>query len=280
MTKRLLVALDPDADTPVATRHAIRIAQQNDATLTGLVIVDTGHVETESPGDSLGRVYQTKTIQESLTSEAQKHAEKLLGEFEKAVEEADVKYEKHVRQGMPFHRIIDEMKYHDLLVMGETPHFFYSQPQQRTKTLARVVRDTLAPTLVVRENQGPPVTNVVIAFDGGTSAARTLHAFAHLSPFGTDVTTTLLHVHDRLPEASTRLLKQARIYLEAHGFAPQTVSIEGTEPHKEITAHVKETDADVVAAGARSVSRLRQLTFGSVTAPLLENCPAALFLHH
>lgn len=280
MTKRILVALDPDADTPVATRHAISIAQRHGASLTGLAVIDAGHIETESRGGSLGGVYHTAALQESLTSEAQSHARRLLQSFEEAVEEAGVAHEEHVRQGMPFHRIIDEMRYHDLLVMGETPHFFYSQPGQRTRTLARVVRDTPAPTFIVRQDREPPAEHVVIAFDGGSSAVRALHAFAQLKPFGPEVAVTLLHVHDDLPESSERLLEQARTYLLAHGFTAETTSVEGTAPHKKITAHVQETGADVVVTGARSVSRLRQLTFGSNTAPLLEDCPAALFLYH
>ena len=280
MTKRILVALDPDADTPVATRHAISIARRHSASLTGLAVVDAGHVETESHSSSLGGVYHTAAVQDRLTSEAQEHAKQLLKAFKETIEKTEIDYEEHVRQGMPFHCIIDEMKYHDLLVIGETPHFAYNQPRQRTKTLARVVRDTITPTFIVREDQEPPVRGVTIAFNAGDSSTRALHAFTQLKPFGAEVPVTLLHVHDDLPEASERLLEQARKYMRAHGFSSEPVSIRGTTPHEEIIAHVEKTDADVVVAGARSLSRLRQLTFGSVTTPLLDDCPAALFLHH
>jgi nucleotide-binding universal stress UspA family protein len=285
MTKRLLVALDPDADTPVATRHAIEMARQHpSASVTGLAVIDAGPVETEARGESLREeslrgAHYTASVQQDLTSETRKRAQRLLSDFEEAVEAAGVNHEQHVRQGLPFNRIIDEMRFHDVLVMGETPHYLYSQPQQQTKTLARVVRDTQAPTLVVREEREPPVRRVVVAFDGGNSSVRALHAFAQLQPFGTETEVTLLHVHDDLPQASERLLKQARDYLSAHGLAARTVSIEGGRPHKQINAHVEETEADVVVAGARSVSRLRWLTFGSNTTPLLESCPAALLLH-
>lgn len=282
MTKRLLVALDPDADTPVATRHAIRMARQHSgASVTGLAVIDAGSpVETESRGRSLGGAYYTTSLQEDLTSEAQERAQRLLNDFKKTAEEAGVDYRERVRQGLPFNRIIGEMRFHDLLVMGETPHYLYSQPQQQTRTLARVVRDTQAPTFIVREKREPPVERVAVAFDGGNSSVRTLHAFAQLQPFGPEVDVTLLHVHDDLPQASERLLEQARGYLDAHGFDARTASMEGVRPHEEINAHVKETKADVVVAGARSISRLRWLTFGSNTAPLLADCPAALLLHH
>ena len=280
MAKRLLVALDPDADTPVATRHAIEIARERSASVTGLAVIDAGPVESESPGRSLSGTYYTASVQEELTSETQKRAHRLLSSFTETVEAAGVAYEERIRQGIPFDRIIGEMRFHDLLVMGETPHYLYSQPQQQTRTLARVVRDTQSPTLVIRAERDPPIERVVVAFDGGNASVRALHAFAHLQPFGTGAEVTLLNVHDNLPQASERLLERAQGYLGAHGFDARTASVEGRRPHEKINAHVEDTGADVVVAGARSVSRLRWLTFGSNTTPLLENCPAALFLHH
>lgn len=60
MIKRILVALDPDNDTPVATRYAIRLAKRFDASVTGLAIVDKSNIDsaivlggygTEKPGN-------------------------------------------------------------------------------------------------------------------------------------------------------------------------------------------------------------------------------------
>ena len=41
MIKKILVALDLDTDTPVATRYALDIAERYGASLTGLAVVDT-----------------------------------------------------------------------------------------------------------------------------------------------------------------------------------------------------------------------------------------------
>lgn len=280
MTKRILVALDADADTPVAIRHAVAIARRHEASLTGLAVIDAGHIDPEAQSDSLSGVYQATAVQKGLTSETQQRAEQIIEQFEEMVRSSGVDFEQRLRQGIPFQGIIEEMKYHDLLVIGETPHFFYNQPQQQTKTLARVVRDAFAPTLIVREEREPPVRRVLFAFDGGESAARTLHAFAQLRPFGTEPPVTLLHVHDDLPEMSDRILKQARTYLGAHGFDADVESVDGTAPQDVIVARAQEIGADAVAAGAHPVSKLRQLTLGSVTASVIEECPASLFVHH
>jgi nucleotide-binding universal stress UspA family protein len=50
MIKRILVALDPDSDSDsrVATQYAVQIAQQSDARITGLAVVDTRSIEASS----------------------------------------------------------------------------------------------------------------------------------------------------------------------------------------------------------------------------------------
>ena len=40
MVKRIVVALDPNGDKPVATKYAIRLAKRFDASMTGLAVVD------------------------------------------------------------------------------------------------------------------------------------------------------------------------------------------------------------------------------------------------
>ena len=44
MIKRILVALDPDEDTPLATRYAIELAKRTEASITGLAPVDTTRI--------------------------------------------------------------------------------------------------------------------------------------------------------------------------------------------------------------------------------------------
>ena len=57
MIKKILVALDPDMDTPVATRYAADIAQRHDAEVTGLAVVDMGSIEASSRGGGIGSMY-------------------------------------------------------------------------------------------------------------------------------------------------------------------------------------------------------------------------------
>jgi len=149
MLKRILVALDPDSDTPIATEYAANIARRYDAEVTGLAVVDLGSIEASSRGGGIGSMYYAEKLRERLTSEARATAQSLIEEFDRAMKGLGVAHVETVQDGVPFQRIIEDMNYYDLLIIGKTPHFFYSHPKQETHTLARVVKNTVGATLVV-----------------------------------------------------------------------------------------------------------------------------------
>ena len=148
MIKKILVALDTDTDTPVATRYALEIAQRHEAEVVGLAVVDMGSIEASSRGGGIGSMYLMEKIQVNLTTEARAVARQLTDDFRQAMEPAGVPFDVQVEEGVPFERIVEDMKYFDLLIVGKEPHFFYSHPEEKTKTLVRVVKNTVGPTLV------------------------------------------------------------------------------------------------------------------------------------
>jgi nucleotide-binding universal stress UspA family protein len=203
----------------------------------------------------------------------------LTKQFEEAMTGSEVSYRVEVAEGAPFERIAEDMKYQDLLIVGRDPHFFYSHPETSTKTLVRVVRDTIAPTLVVPDTH-QAIERVLITYDGSTPSARAMRTFVLLQPFGIDVHVEILNVHSGRESKGSRLaLEMAKDYLEAHGYQAHTSSLQGADATKEILDFAKRFEADLLVAGAHSVSMWRKLAFGSTTASLLEECPLPLFLH-
>ena len=280
MIKKILVALDADTDTPVATHYAADIARRHSAEVTGLAVVDMGSIEASSRGGGIGSMYLMEKIQENLTAEARSVARQLTKAFKEVMEEAGVAFDVQVEEGVPFERIVEDMKYHDLLVVGRVPHFFYSHPEEKTKTLVRVVKKSIGPTLVVPETYRP-VRHVLVAYDASGASARAMRRFVHLQPFGTDLTLEILNVHTKGERAGSQLaLQMAKSYMDAHGYATHTSSIQGTDPAKQIAEFAQQFEADVVVAGAHSISKLAKLAFGSTTASLLEKSPVPLFVDH
>ena len=280
MIKKILVALDADTDTPVATRYATDIARRYDAQVTGLAVVDMGSIEASSRGGGIGSMYLMEKVQENLTAEARSVARQLTDEFKEAMEGSEVNFDVEVEEGVPFERIVEDMKYHDLLVVGKDPHFFYSHPEEKTKTLVRVVKNSIGPTLVVPEVYRP-VRRVLVAYDASSASARAMRRFVHLLPFGTELTLEILNVHTKGEREGSQLaLQLAKSYMNAHGYDAHASCLQGTDPAKQIVEFAQQFEADVVVAGAHSVSKLTKLAFGSTTASLLESCPVPLFVDH
>ena len=279
MIRRILVALDTDSDTPIATRYAVDIAERYDAEIVGLAVIDTGQIEAASRGGGVGSMYYGEKLKENLTEETRKKAGELLAHFQAAIRDTGIRHVETVEEGVPFQRIIEDMKYHDLLVVGRTPHFFYGHPDEKSDSLAKVVNETTAPTLVVGKTYRQ-IKRVLIAYDGSPAAARTAKSFTHLKPFGKDVEIEVLHVHEGDNRESQLILDLISTYLEKHGLTVEQTSIRGTGAAEQISEYAGDAGVDVVVAGTHSVSMLRKLAFGSTTEKLLADCPTPLFLYH
>lgn len=285
MIKRILVALDTEQDTRVATRYAKEMAVREDAQVSGLAVVDTKQIAKDlGPGGAIGGLYYAEKLREQVTSESRETAAKLVDAFESDLDARQIVHSEHVRDGVPATRIVEDMKYHDLLVIGRSPHFHYSKPAKETDTLSQIVKNGVAPTLVV-PNVYRSVERVLIAYDGSTPAARTMQLFAQLQPFGVDLELELVHVRGWVDESSQReselLLGLAAGFLRAHGFEQIIeTSLEMDQPDRRLLKHAETSSADLVVAGAHSVSAVTRLAFGSTTHSLLKECDIPFFLYH
>ena len=277
MIKKILVALDPDSDTATATRYAVEIATRFTGTITGLAVVDMGSIASSTRGAGMGSMYYADKLKDQLTTEARSKAQELVAEFAKYVQKAGVPHTEHLQEGVPFRRIVEDMKYHDLLVVGKEPHFFYSHPKEATETLARVVRKTVGPTLIVGKKYRP-IKRAIMAYDGSGAAASAFRTFVQSKPFGADVTIRLISVYDGNASDSELKLGMAADFVRAHGMEVETLALAGENVEKVLMAQIEDYDADLVIAGAHAKSRIRSVAFGSTTAFLVKNCPVSLYL--
>jgi nucleotide-binding universal stress UspA family protein len=284
MTRRILVVLDPDGDTPVATDTAVQIARDHDAEVTGLAFIDKESIAADTMGGGIGSMHYAEKLRERLTDETREQAEALLRAFAERVDRAGVRHTNdRVGEGGVVRSLMDEMRTHDLLVAGRESHFYYANPTQRTKVLAKVLEQAAAAMLIVGD-RAPEVRRVAVAYDGSGPAARTLQKFAHLRPFGTGVAVEVVHFRgegeaNRL--ASESVLRDAQTYLAAHGFEDTAVSsVEGPSPADRIVGLADGERADLVVSGAYGKTGFRKLVFGTAATRLLEEARSPLFLYH
>ncbi len=280
MIRRILLPLDADDDTNVAIHYAVDIARRHDAEITGMAVVDTQGIEGSSTGGGIGSFYYAEKLRDRLTTETRETAQQLIRSFSEAMETAGIRSRNEVEEGVPFERIVEEAKYADLLIVGRNPHFFYGHPNERTETLARVVKESGCPVLTVLDPV-KPVERVLVAYDGSDAAARTVRQFAQLKPFGDSVAVHVLTVaKNARDEGDAQIhLANLRSFLEAHDL-PTTTTFATGIPFEQIRAHADSTGADAILAGAHAVSKLKRFAFGSTTASLIENESRPLFLHH
>ena len=283
MIKRILVVLDPDDDTPIATQTAIEIAQRHDATLTCLALVDKEAIAADTAGSGIGGYAYAEKLRNTLTDEVRTKAQMLVRTFIERVEAAGVRHSgDRVSDGGLLTSLVTAMRSHDLLIAGRESHFYYHDPEHRTHTMAKVVEQGAAATLLVGRTL-PNVKRVVIAYDGSSAAARAMQKFAHLTPFGSSVSVELLHVRgtsdeDRLE--SEALLASAKEYLESYDYAPVlATSLEGGKPGERIAEYANSEASDLLVAGAYATSGLKRWMFGSSTSQLLEEATVPLFLY-
>lgn len=284
MIKRILVALDLDMDTPLAIKYSIKLAKAFDASISGLAMVDTAEIASQVGGGAIGTIYYAEELRKHMTEESREQAGWLLKNFEEIVSRAGIQHTQLMEEGVPHERAIEDLKYHDLLIIGRESHFFYNRPDEETKTLAKIVKKSTAPTLVVTESYRD-VKRVVVAHDGSTASARSLQWFVQLEPYDKDIEIDVVHVCDLNKETvvdkSKMLLHLVTDYLKAHGYKNINQQLlDKGDTGKVIINHVRESGADLVIMGAHSMAAIRRLTFGSTTHELVKNSPVPLFLSH
>ena len=283
MIKRILVVLDPDDDTPIATNTAITIAQRYDAEVTCLALVDKEAIAADTAGSGIGGYAYAERLRTRLTDEVRAKAQDLLRTFVSRVEAAGVRQSgSHISDEGLLASLVGAMRTHDLLVAGRESHFYYHDPEQRTHTMAKVIEEGAAATLLVG-HEVPDVKRVVVAYDGSTAAARALQKFANLAPFGTGIEVELLHVRGHSDEErleSETLLDGAQRYLQAHGYTPvRATSVEGAKPADRIAEYANADTTDLLVAGAYAKTGIKRLMFGSAATRLLESATVPLFLY-
>lgn len=285
MIKRILVALDTDVDTQVATIYGMKLANKFNASVTGLAIIDSPQIAAEiSGGGAAGLMYYNEDYKNFMSEETRKEAGNLLSAFEETVSKAGVKHGEVMEEGVPYERIIEDMKYHDLLIIGRNPHFFYNKPDKETQTLAKIIKKGNVPSLVVTESYRE-VKSALIAYDGSTSAARAIQWFAQLQPYGNKLAIELVNVNkkntQRSRDEANLLLRLSQDFLKAHEFENITKTIlDHDTPGEALLSHQKKTSSDLIVLGAHSMSAIRRMTLGSTTHYLVKRSEVPLFMCH
>lgn len=273
MVRRILVLMDNTKYSVVAGKYALELARAHDAQLTVIAATDEGAIEKRTRAMGIGTSYYAKKLRESQKTEVDAEADKVLTDFCKEASELGVATLDILTKEAPVSAIIEESKYHDLLVMGLRNGF---GTDDRHEVLDELVHTGLIPTLAVTDSYRP-IEHVVLLFDGSVQAAKAAHLFT-ISGLWPAATKAVLTMHDGDEAAAVTVNSELCHYLEAHGHhCRREVHLRSEIGLGEFA---EESGADLFVMGAYGKSRVVNFFFGSMTTRMIETSKVNLFLHH
>lgn len=265
MLKRILVPLDHSPFTDGAIELACNLAAQNEAELTGLVVIDIQGIQRSIGPVPLGASKYAQKLERSRTDEADRHIRSLLASFHAKCKEAGVSHKETEIQGRPHDSIVHESIYYDATVMGLRTFFNFEDKNKAGVTLDKVLVYSIGPVIGA---PGSPIEvdfaskmRVLIPFNGSIPSVRSLHRFAAVAD--PDLSEVTLVMSDPDEQKARYQLKQAGDYLESHGFR----SVHTEWSNKDIISLIDKRYleyADIVVVGAHSKISLVDFMVGSV----------------
>lgn len=115
----ILLGLDGSTYAETAQEYTCEIAESQNATITGVAIIDLPGIQSSSGPVPLGGVHYEVQREEHLLEETEEKALAILEEFAHTCETRNIKTELHTDTGSPFSEIIEESKFHDLTVISK-----------------------------------------------------------------------------------------------------------------------------------------------------------------
>jgi nucleotide-binding universal stress UspA family protein len=274
--KRILVPLDLSEYAEAATQRACALAKSNQATVTGMVVLDTPEITGSGvPSHPCNLLDYTKERISERTREAEQAIHDALAKFAYECNEAGVPHSEAEFQGVPGDQIVEASHYFDLLVMGLRTYFHFETQRGSGDSLEKVLDHSPTPVLTLPKLAKQPLCSILIAFDGSLPAVRALHTFAQTTwPEKVDITILMSH---KDPDYRSMALAEASAYLRSHGY--DAIHTVGTDQDiGTVIDHDYIEKTDLVVAGMHAKKRIKDFFVGSLTKQLIDYGHTALLL--
>ena len=275
MINRILVCLDKSTYTDSVIDYACWLAKHHNASLEGLVVVDTKGIRRSEGPVPLGAMRFAKT--NIAAKEEEFHG--LLQKFSERCEAADVRHVEFEMQGSPADSIIEESMFFDCVVIGMRTFFTYASgagpdeiygtdDDEPGDSLDQILDHSPAPVFAVPLEWKPTEQpNVLVALNQCTNSLSALRKFARL--YGrADVNVTLMNCSDG-SENHMGLLTKASSFLQSHWFKKVHLQTESGNV-REVLDQTYCDEYDLIVLGAHGGSELVEFFAGSLCRTLIE----------
>ena len=274
MIKRILMGLGGTDYTVTAIKQAVALALAHDAEVTGVSIVDAERLTASGRVSSLGGGYYVREVAENRMKEAKARAEWAAREFTEACRAAGVRHQVLRDVGEPFTLLIDQARYHDLMIFGLRSLFEFDLVPDPHNALVRLVQAGVRPLIAVSKGFYP-VKKVLIAYSGSMESAKAMKRFVEMRLWPEAKLRIVTFEHQA--DTAEQLVGDAADYCRAHGFEPEEAFVPES-PKDHLLPYAEEWGADLIVVGNSAKNLLLRRIFGETALHVIRNSDRPLFL--
>lgn len=264
--KSILVPLDPSEFSAAATEQACLIAKHFGSRVVGMTIVDLEGIDEEIRLPFRMDLMEYPRHREvELVKASKEELQHVATRFQNTCDENGISCETKETRGVPAVKIVDESRFHDLVVMGLRSHFRFITETDDDDILQNVINHSCVPMLLVPGREPTKIEKVAIAFDGSPPATRALHRFAKLASCWQP---EIKIVTAMKAKKGAPVISSAQNYLEAHGYTNVQADLID-EPIIEAFQDTYIDWADLCVLGSSSKSVVEKMILGSFPKKLI-----------
>jgi nucleotide-binding universal stress UspA family protein len=273
MMKRILVGLGGTEYTGAAIKQAVTLALEHDADVTGASIIDEARLTYSGPVPIGGGHYAHELANDRM-EKAKERSERAVQEFTDACHAAGVRHQVLHEIGEPFTLLIDQARYHDLMIFGLRSLFEYDLVPDPHNALVQLVQAGVRPLIAVSKGFYA-VKKVLIAYSGSMESAKAMKRFVQMRlwPEAKLRIVTFEHQADK----AEQLVGDASDYCRAHGFEVETAVVPDS-PKDHLLPYTEEWGADLTVVGNSAKNLLLRRIFGETALHAIQNANRPLFL--
>jgi len=273
--KRILVGLGGTPYTSAAIQHAVELAKNLDAELTGVTAVNVKRLANVGPVP-IGASHAAKETVARRIRVTRAKIEEAISKFESACTVDRINYRVAREEGKdPFDLMISVARYHDLMIFGLRSIFEYDISYEEPKdTLARLISAGVRPIVAVSDTF-QPIQRVLIAYSGSMESAKAMKRFCQMRlwPDAALKVVTIQNSEDN----GRQLLHDATEYCQAHGFTVDSESKPGS-PKSLILPMANQWQADMIVLGNSARNLLVKQVLRETALHTIRNADKPLFL--
>lgn len=274
MVKRILVPLDNSEFSAAAIEYAAFVAKRQNASLTGLAIIDVPGIEHSIGPSGTAGIYWAERVEKHLTEDAQNRLKKVLDDFAAKCETMNIPHNEVLDSGSPAEKIFNYSMFFDLVVIGLQTHFNFETSPKPGHTLDKVLNHSITPVLGV-PSSFKNIKNVLIGFDGSFAAAKALKKFIHLA-MAKDLEIKIV-IADKSEEEADYLKENVDSYFKSYGLTKYSFEISD----QKFVDLLKENFyqwADLLVLGAHSKKSILEFLVGSATEFVINQADRPVFI--